>query len=105
MWYQMLTVWGYRSQRDGRGERQPLKYTHAREKISFPCGRDDRPRRERCGMKAVDMGTVFVVHSGEPWGHAHPPCSRQMIGFLEKNEGLVTWVQVLQTRIPHIERG
>lgn len=48
-------------------------------------------------MKAVDMGEVFVVHSGEPWGHSQPPCSRQMISFLEKNEGLVTWVQVLTT--------
>ena len=40
------------------------------------------------------MSTVFVVHSGEPWGHQQLPCSRQMIPFLEKNEGLVTWVQV-----------
>ena len=46
------------------------------------------------GMKTVDMGAVFVVHSGEPWRHSQPPCSRQMIRFLEKNEGLVTWVQV-----------
>jgi hypothetical protein len=45
-------------------------------------------------MKTVDMGAVFVVHSGEPWRHSQPPCSRQMIRFLEKNEGLVTWVQV-----------
>lgn len=54
-------------------------------------------------MKAVDMGTVFVVHSGEPWGHSQPPCSRQMISFLEKNEGLVTWVQVLST--PRVSRA
>jgi hypothetical protein len=45
-------------------------------------------------MKRVDMGGVELVHSGEAWEHPHPPCSRQMIWHLEKNEGLVTWVQV-----------
>jgi hypothetical protein len=40
------------------------------------------------------MSSVFVVHSGEPWTRAQLPCSRQMIPFLERNEGLVTWVQV-----------
>lgn len=45
-------------------------------------------------MKRVDMDTVVVVHSGEQWEHEQPPCSRQMIRYLEKNEGLVTWVQV-----------
>jgi hypothetical protein len=45
-------------------------------------------------MKRVDMDTVVMVHSGERWEHAQPPCSRQMIKHLEKNEGLVTWVQV-----------
>jgi hypothetical protein len=46
-------------------------------------------------MKQVDMHTVFFVHSGEEWGHPQPPCSRPMIQFLERNEALVTWVQVL----------
>lgn len=46
------------------------------------------------GMKLVDMETVHVVHSGEAWPFTQPPCSRQMIRHLEKNEGLVTWVQV-----------
>jgi hypothetical protein len=45
-------------------------------------------------MKAVDMDTVSLVHSGEAWRHQQPPCSRQMIQHLEKNEGVVTWVQV-----------
>ena len=39
------------------------------------------------------MGSVTLVHSGEAWEHAQPPCSRQMIRHLERNEGLVTWVQ------------
>ena len=45
-------------------------------------------------MKRVDMGPLVVVHSGEPWGHESPPCSRAMIRFLERNEDVVTWVQV-----------
>ena len=45
-------------------------------------------------MKAVDMETVCLVHSGEAWVFEQPPCSRQMIQHLEKNEGVVTWVQV-----------
>jgi hypothetical protein len=44
-------------------------------------------------MKTVDMDTVDLIHSGEAWPHPHPPCSRQMLQFLERNEGVVTWVQ------------
>ena len=45
-------------------------------------------------MKLVDPCLVDVVHSGELWEHQQPPCSRHMMRHLEKNEGLVTWVQV-----------
>lgn len=45
-------------------------------------------------MKVVDMNSVCLVHSGEPWSHQQPPCSRLMIRHLERNEGIVTWVQV-----------
>jgi hypothetical protein len=45
-------------------------------------------------MKLVDPASVDVVHSGEAWAYQHPPCSRHMMRHLEKNEGLVTWVQV-----------
>jgi hypothetical protein len=45
-------------------------------------------------MRQVDMATVLIVHSGDPWLHPKPPCNRQMIHMLEKNESLVTWVQV-----------
>jgi len=44
-------------------------------------------------MKRVEPQDVFVVHSGEPWPHEQPPCSRQMIKYLERNEDIVTWVQ------------
>jgi hypothetical protein len=53
-------------------------------------------------MKRVDMDLVNLVHSGETWPHDQPPCSRQMIHMLERNEEIVTWVQarlVLSTRI------
>jgi hypothetical protein len=46
-------------------------------------------------MKKVDMDSVNLVHSGESWPHQLPPCSRQMMQFLERNEEIVTWVQVL----------
>jgi hypothetical protein len=46
-------------------------------------------------MKLVDMSLVTLVHSGESWAHEQPPCSRQMIHMLERNEEVVTWVQVL----------
>jgi hypothetical protein len=46
-------------------------------------------------MKLVDMSLVTLVHSGESWPHEQPPCSRQMIHMLERNEEVVTWVQVL----------
>ncbi len=50
-------------------------------------------------MKSVDMDMVSLVHSGEAWRHQQPPCSRQMIQHLEKNEGVVTWVQVCFFRV------
>ena len=53
-----------------------------------------RATEQQNRMKVVDMETVCLVHSGEPWVHQQPPCSRQMIQHLEKNEGVVTWVQV-----------
>jgi hypothetical protein len=48
-----------------------------------------------CVMKRVDMDKVDLIHSGEAWPHAQSPSSRQMILFLERNESVVTWVQVL----------
>jgi hypothetical protein len=45
-------------------------------------------------MKRVEMDSLIMIHCGEAWPHAQPPCSRQMIQHLERNEGVVTWVQV-----------
>ena len=54
-------------------------------------------RQEVRGMKRVDMKSLVVVHSGETWAHLVPPCSRAMIRFLERNEDIVTWVQVFRS--------
>ena len=39
------------------------------------------------------MTNVVVVYSGEDWRHGLPPCSREMMCHLEKNERLVSWLQ------------
>lgn len=56
-------------------------------------------------MKLVDMSLVTLVHSGESWPHEQPPCSRQMIHMLERNEEVVTWVQVLARPLPRPEQA
>lgn len=45
-------------------------------------------------MKRVDMSLVELVHAGEAWTHPRPPCCKRMIQHLERNEEIVTWVQV-----------
>lgn len=40
------------------------------------------------------MQGFTIVHSGEVWAHEALPCSRSMIKHLERNECVVTWVQV-----------
>ena len=44
-------------------------------------------------MKLVDMDGVELVHSGREWDFPEPPCSREMIRHLERNERFVTWLQ------------
>jgi len=39
------------------------------------------------------MDGMRLVHSGEDWAHERPPCSKDMTGFLEHNEKIVTWIQ------------
>ncbi len=41
----------------------------------------------------MDMTDVFVVCSGEGWRHRLPPCSKEMMAHLERNEKLVSWLQ------------
>jgi len=61
---------------------------------SVGCGWDRRD-----GMKLVDMDGVELVHSGWEWEYPEPPCSREMIRHLEKNERFVTWLQPRSGRV------
>ena len=57
-------------------------------------------------MKRLDMTNVVVVYSGEDCRHGLPPCSREMMCHLERNERLVSWLQpvdgVVEQQIPAI---
>lgn len=44
-------------------------------------------------MKEISMDGMRLVHSGDDWAHARPPCSKDMTGFLEHNEKIVSWIQ------------
>ena len=44
-------------------------------------------------MKPVNMDDMILIHSGDGWIHEQPPCNRQMIRYLERNEGIVSWIQ------------
>lgn len=44
-------------------------------------------------MKRIDTSGMVLVHYGREWPHESPPCSRSMVGKLEKNERLVFWLQ------------
>jgi hypothetical protein len=57
-------------------------------------------------MKRLDMTNVCVVYAGEGWRHRLPPCSKEMMQHLERNERLVSWLQPLrgtvQDQVPAI---
>ena len=52
------------------------------------------------------MKDVCVVCAGNDWCHALPPCSREMMAHLERNEKLVSWLQpvkgTVQDQMPAI---
>lgn len=47
-------------------------------------------------MKHISMEDYEVVHSGQTWQYDEKPCQKNMLGFLEKNEAVVTWLQPKQ---------
>lgn len=71
--------------------------------MSFTTQRAPSPA-PRISMKRIDMSGVSVVHSGDDWRHDHPPCNREMMCHLERNERLVSWLQptegTVQDQIP-----
>ena len=44
-------------------------------------------------MRELDLAGLRLVHCGEDWPHDSPPCSREMVKFLERNETLVSWLE------------
>lgn len=55
-------------------------------------------------MKRVEMQGFAIVHSGDPWPHEALPCSRSMVKHLERNESVVTWLQVRRRTLPGCSR-
>ena len=44
-------------------------------------------------MRRIDTSGMVLVHYGREWPHPTPPCSKTMVGLLERNEPLVYWLQ------------
>lgn len=57
-------------------------------------------------MRRLDMAGYQVVSVGEDWRHPHPPCSKEMMCRLERNERIVSWLQpvsgTVQDQIPAV---
>jgi len=55
---------------------------------------DHRPFTDiRFQMKRLDMNGICVIYAGEDWRHGLPPCSKEMMRHLERNEKIVSWLQ------------
>jgi len=39
------------------------------------------------------MTGISVIFTGDNWVHPMPPCNREMVQYLERNERLVSWLQ------------
>jgi len=50
-------------------------------------------------MKQVNMDNMILVHSGSGWTYDQPPCNKQMIRYLERNESIVSWIQPKQGNV------
>lgn len=46
-----------------------------------------------CCIKALDVSNMEVILRGKQWDRAEDPCNKSVIHLLERNEGLVTWLQ------------
>ena len=58
------------------------------------------------GMRRLDMGAYSVVSVGDDWRHEQPPCSKEMMCHLERNERIGSWLQPVsggvQEQIPAV---
>ena len=50
-------------------------------------------------MKRLDMKGKCVVYAGDDWRHGLPPCSKEMMRHLERNEKIVSWLQPVDGRV------
>ena len=46
-------------------------------------------------MRLVDLSRNNIIKAGIPWAFSGSPNSKNMIGNLERNESLITWLQPL----------
>lgn len=44
-------------------------------------------------VKALDVSNMDIVLRGKQWDRIEDPCAKNVIHLLERNEGLVTWLQ------------
>ena len=49
--------------------------------------------RQATQMRRIDVTDMHLVHYGRVWPHAASPCSKGMTRLLERDEGLVFWLQ------------
>lgn len=65
-----------------------------------------RGRRVRTAMRRLNISEYCVVYVGESWRHPQPPCSKEMMCHLERNEKIVSWLQpvsgTVQDQIPAV---
>ena len=50
--------------------------------------------------KCIDVSNMEIIHRGKQWDRAEDPCAKSVIHLLERNEGLVTWLQPKVTGVP-----
>lgn len=51
-------------------------------------------------MKHIAIEDYEIVHSGQTWQYDEKPCQKSMLGFLEKNEAVVTWLKPKKPSCP-----
>lgn len=44
-------------------------------------------------LKSLDVSNMEIVLRGKEWDRAEDPCCKHVTHLLERNEGLVTWLQ------------
>jgi len=44
-------------------------------------------------MKVLNVDAMTLIHRGEDWPFQQNPCTKEMMGLLEKNERYISWFQ------------